>query len=51
MCSDKKVKITVTANRPSEQALRNFQKKLYQLLKSNEPGILARSAHDKTFKY
>lgn len=36
MCNDYKLKITVMSNKPSDQALKIFQKKLYQLQISNE---------------
>ena len=31
MCSENQLKISVESNRPSDQALRHFQKKLFQL--------------------
>jgi hypothetical protein len=42
MSSESKLKITVIANKPSSQALKQFQKKLYQLQKNNELNILIR---------
>jgi len=36
MQNDSQLKITVISNRPSEQALKSFQKKLYQLHRSDE---------------
>ncbi|MDJ0306800.1 hypothetical protein [Dehalobacter sp.] len=46
MSGESKLKITVIANKPSNQALRQFQKKLYQLQKNNELNILIRPVHN-----
>jgi hypothetical protein len=36
MCSENQLKIIVESNRPSDLALRHFQKKLFQLQRTNE---------------
>lgn len=46
MCNDIKLKITFMTNTPSDNALKNFQKKLYQLQKSNELNKLIHPAND-----
>lgn len=46
MRNDSQLSITVMSNKPSDQALRNFQRKLYQLQQSNELNKLIRPAYD-----
>lgn len=46
MCNEIKMNITIITNKPSDQALKNFQKKLYQLQKSNELNKLIRPVYD-----
>ena len=36
MYNDSQLKINIVSNKPSDQALKNFQRKLYQLLTSKE---------------
>lgn len=36
MCNENKMKITITANTPSERALKEFQRKLFEIHQSIE---------------
>lgn len=46
MHNDSRLKITVMSNKPSEQAIRDFQKKLHQLHKSNVLKTMSGSANN-----
>lgn len=44
MCNESQLKIRVVSNTPSGQALKNFQKKLYQLHQNNKLKSMSNSA-------
>jgi hypothetical protein len=43
MCSENQLKIIIESNRPSDLALRHFQKKLFQLQRINEANQAAKT--------
>jgi len=51
MYNDSQLKITIVSNKPSDQALKSFQRKLYQLLTRKELNEAINSVYDnKTVK-
>lgn len=46
MYNDSQLKITIMSNKPSDQALKSFQRKLYQLLTSKELNKPINPVHD-----